>query len=334
MTATLPGEVQAVFDRFITTEFTTVDRHGQPITWPLTPYYRPGEPCIDVTTGLGYPKKAKDARANPQVAMLFSDPTGSGLESAPHVLVQGTAEVDDRDLDANRERYRREVAQKLPGMASEMPPRAFDRFMSWYFTRIYVHVRPERIYVGSDGDVAVEPQLFDTHLEEVRSGHDEEPAAEHAPAAGGAGVWDERMNELGARYPAAAVSLVAPDGFPFSVRLPIEVDSGRRRLRLGGAPVGVPWQPGLVCVTAHDHSPDFKWLRNFQVRGDLVEEGDGSWSVVPHKLVGGFEQPPGSMITRMRLNLSKMRRFRRTAKRELAERSSRREHKKRRGLHA
>jgi hypothetical protein len=40
------------------------------------------------------------------------------------------------------------------------------------------------------------------------------------------------------------------------------------------------------------------------------------------------------MITRMRLNLSKMRRFRRTAKRELAERSSRREHKKRRGLHA
>src|ERR671919_2614151 len=118
MTATLPTEVQQVFDRFVTTEFTTVDRRGEPITWPLTPYYRPGDPCIDVTTGLGYPKKAKDARANPKVALLFSDPTGCGVDDAPQVLVQGTADVDDRDLDANRERYRRELVQKLPGKQS------------------------------------------------------------------------------------------------------------------------------------------------------------------------------------------------------------------------
>ena len=44
MTATLPPEVQQVFARFITTEFTSIDRRGQPITWPLTPYYRPGDP--------------------------------------------------------------------------------------------------------------------------------------------------------------------------------------------------------------------------------------------------------------------------------------------------
>src|SRR5215204_5919953 len=114
MTATLPPEVQRVFERFVTTEFTTVDRRGQPITWPLTPYYRRGDPCIDVTTGLGYPKQANDARANPRVAMLFSDPTGSGIEGAPQVLVQRTADVDDRNLDANRERYKREIVDKLP----------------------------------------------------------------------------------------------------------------------------------------------------------------------------------------------------------------------------
>jgi len=106
--------VQSVFDRFITTEFTTVDAAGQPITWPVTPYYRPGDPCVDVTTGLGYPKKAEDARANPRVSLLFSDPTGSGLESAPMVLVQGTARVEDSDLEANRARYERESAEKLP----------------------------------------------------------------------------------------------------------------------------------------------------------------------------------------------------------------------------
>ena len=58
MTATLPTEVQQVFEHFITTEYTTIDGRGQPITWPVTPYYRWEDGTIDVTTGLGYPKKA------------------------------------------------------------------------------------------------------------------------------------------------------------------------------------------------------------------------------------------------------------------------------------
>jgi hypothetical protein len=319
MTATLPVQIQEVFDRFVTTEFTTVDAAGQPITWPLTPYYRPGDPCIDVTTGLGYPKKANDARANPKVAMLFSDPTGSGLDGTPQVLVQGTAQVDDRDLEANRDRYKRELAEKLPGAAEQMPPKVFDRFLTWYLTRIYIHVRPERIYVWADADPAREPQLFDAHMEEVRSGHDEEPLGLHAAAQGGQPAWDPRIEELGANYPQAAVSLVAPDGFPFSVRLPVQVDRAARRVRLGGAPVGVPWQPGLACLVAHDHSPRFTWQRNFQVRGDLVEE-DGAWAIVPRKLLGGFELPPTGMLARARLNMKRMRRFRKIAKRELAAR--------------
>src|SRR5215468_2126648 len=130
MTASLPDEVQAVFDRFITTELTTVNRAGQPITWPVTPYYQPGEPCIDVTTGLGYPKKANDARANPLVALLFSDPTGCGLAR----------------------------------------PQPVRRFFSWYFTRIYIHIRPERVYVWPEGDPGTEPELYDCHVDEVRSG--------------------------------------------------------------------------------------------------------------------------------------------------------------------
>src|ERR1700751_2666119 len=100
MTASLPDEVQAVFDRFITTELTTINQAGQPITWPVTPYYSLGDPCIDVTTGLGYPKKANDARANPLVSLLFSDPTGSGLSDAAMVLVQGSAGGDARQVRA------------------------------------------------------------------------------------------------------------------------------------------------------------------------------------------------------------------------------------------
>jgi hypothetical protein len=116
------------------------------------------------------------------------------------------------------------------------------------------------------------------------------------------------------------LSLVAPDGFPFSARVPVSVDGGARRVRIGAEPVGAPLEPGIACVTAHDHSPEFSWQRNFQVRGDLVRDDQG-WTLVPHKMVGGFEVPPTSKLGQYRLNLRKSMRFRKTAKRELERRS-------------
>lgn len=319
MTATLPDDVQQVFARFVTTEYTTIDAAAHPITWPVTPYYRPGAGAIDVTTGLGYPKKARDAERNPRVSLLFSDPTGSGLEDPPAVLVQGTAKVDDADLEANRERYRRESLEKLPATKSMYPPEALNRFFLWYFARLYVYVRPERIYVWRGGDFGAEPELLGAHMEEVRSGHSEEPQAGHEAPAGGGEAWDERMDELGDRYPTAVLSFVAPDGFPFAARVPIEVDRGAHRVRIGAEPLGCPLEPSPACLTAHAHDPDFKWQQNFQVRGDLVHEGDG-WALVPHKLVGGFELPAHA-LDRYRSNWRKMRRFHRVAKRELERRA-------------
>jgi hypothetical protein len=321
VTASLPAEVQDVFARFVTTEYTTVDGRGQPIAWPVTPYYRPGGATIDVTTGLGYPKKASDARANPKVALLFSDPTGSGLDGAPTVLVQGTADVDDRDLEANRERYVRESLEKLPATKDMQPPAFLQRFFGWYYTRIYVHVRPERVYVWHDGEPGAEPTLYDAHMEEVRSGHDEEPEAPPPAPVAAEPCWEERLDELGGRYPTGVVSLVAPDGFPFSFRAPIAADGAARRIRFERVPVGVPLGAGRACLVAHEHSPEFSWQANFQVRGDLVEE-DGAWVLVPQKVVGGFEVP-ASALARYRANAAKMRRFRRTAKRELERRRER-----------
>jgi Pyridoxamine 5'-phosphate oxidase len=315
VTGSLPQDVQAVFERFVTTEYTTIDARGQPITWPVTPYYHGGEGCVDVTTGVGYPKKADDARRNPHVSLLFSDPTGSRLDHPPMVLVQGTARVDEDDLSANRERYVREAKAKLPGSSLRRVPKAMQGMgvLSWYFDRIYVHVWPERVYVWPDCDPTKEPELFDTHMEEVRSGHVEEPEEDHAPPDSGAGQWDERMDELGDRYRTAVLALVSPDGFPFSLRVPVKLDPAARQVRIHTDALGVPVQPGLACVCAHEHAPDFAWQRNFQVRGDLVEDDDG-WAVVPHKLVGGFELPPTSLRDQLRRNWSKARRYRRNAK--------------------
>ncbi|MDQ4041657.1 MAG: pyridoxamine 5'-phosphate oxidase family protein [Actinomycetota bacterium] len=319
MTASLPDDVQDVFARFLTTEYTTIDAEGHPITWPVTPYYRRGAGAIDVTTGAGYPKKALDARRNPRVALLFSDPTGSGLAAPPMVLVQGTAKVDDADFDANHRRYERESGEKLPASKEIAPPEFLKRFFLWYYARLYVYVRPERVFVWPRGDIGAEPALHGTHLEEVRSGHVEEPEAPPPGPEGGAEAWDARMDELGARYPTAVLSFVAPDGFPFSARVPISVDREAHRVRIGAVPVGAPMLSGLACVTAHDHDEGFTWQRNFQVRGDLIEEG-GGWTLVPHRLIGGFELPPASTLARYRLNMAKIRRFRRTARRVMARR--------------
>ena len=318
MTSTLPTEIQDVFERFVTTEFVTIDREGRPIAWPVTPYYRRGDVCIDVSTGLGYPKKANDAQRNPNVALLFSEPKGSGLEGPPMVLVQGTARVDDEDLRANADRYYRESEEKVPGAKSFLPPKPVQRFFDWYYLRVYIHVRPERVYMWPGGDIAAEPRLFDAHMEEVRSGHNAEPEEGHADPEGGAGVWDERIDELGHRYPTAVLSIVAPDGVPFAVRVPVTPDRGAGVVRLDAVPLGVPLEPGLACLTAHVHSPDFKWHHNFQVRGDLRSDERG-WHLVPHKLVGGMEAPKGR-IAQYRANLPNVMRYRRTAKRELARR--------------
>jgi hypothetical protein len=233
VTASLPTEVQQVFDRFRTTAYATLDPHGQPVCWPATHSYEPGDPCIDVRAA---PGELDHARANPKVALLFSESAGSGLDDAPQVLIQGTANVGDRDR---------------------------------------VRVRPERVYVWPGGDATQEPRLFDAHMEEVRSGHDEEPDAPHAAAEGGSPKWDDCIDELGGSFD-AVLSLVAPDGFPFSVCVPFEADGATQRLRISSGVLGVPAQAGLACVTARD---------KFQVHGDLVDEESG-WVVVPHRIVG------------------------------------------------
>src|SRR3954468_14847216 len=281
VSATLPPGVHDVFQRFVTCELTTIDSRGRPITWPVAPFYRPGDPSIRVTTGLGYPKKANDARRNPKVALLFSDPTGSELVRPPMVLVQGLAEVDDADLVANRERYERDTDAKPTGGREVAPAGPLGRRFDWYFTRIYLHVTPERLLVWR-ADSSVEP--------EVVNSSNEEEVVQAPPPGGGerlSPVWDRRINELGRRYETAVLSIIGPDGFPFSARVPVDIDRRQRIIKLESAPAGTALKPGPACITAHDHHETLRWTRNFQVRGELVERTAGEWIVIPQQVVYG-----------------------------------------------
>jgi hypothetical protein len=312
MPSTLPPELAQAAERYLTCEFVTIDAAGRPIVWPVTPYFRADEGCIDVTTGVGYPKKADDAARNPHVAVLFSDPTGSGVEPAPMVLVQGTARVDDTDPVGNRERYEREMAAKLPALHALAPTGPLKRWFSWYYDRIYLHVRPERVYVWPDGDPEGEPTLYDARIEEVRSGHNEEPEEGHAPPEGGMDVWDPRLDRLGRDDPTAVLAIVGPDGFPFAVRVPVRADEASRIVHIGSDPVAAPIEAGPACLCAHSHADDLTWQRSYQVRGDLIEQG-GRLVLHPHRVVAGL-QLPSSQFERYRVNVRKILRFRKTAR--------------------
>src|SRR5262245_20846840 len=318
MTSTLPPEVREAFERFITCELTTIDASKQPITLRVTPYYPQGGPTIDVTTGLGYPKKADDARRHPSIALLFSDPTGSGIERPVSALVQGTATVDDEDLKANAERYVRESGEKLPATKKMSPPKAIRPLFNFYYARMYIKVRPERIFVWPDGDLSQEPEVHDAHLEEVRSGHTEEPPEEHGEPAAGSPAWDQRMSFLH-EHETGVISWLGPDGFPISARVPYSADGQRREIRIEGEPATMPVLEGRACLTVHRHAPDFTWQQNMQVRGNLVRS-DGGLRLVPRKIVGGFELPPGR-LGRFRDFIRKGPRFHRTYRRRMRERA-------------
>ena len=206
------------------------------------------------------------------------------------MLVQGIADVDDRDLDANRERYDARVAREAARHARRCSRRSPSSARSAGTTRASTCTCGRSASTsGPEGDATREPQLFDAHLEEVRSGHDEEPRGQPAGAEGGAdgvGRAHGRARRALPRRPCSRSSRRTASRS--RARVPISLDRGRaarphRRRRAGRARAA----RASPASTAHDHDPDFAWQRNFQVRGDLVEE-DGGWALVPHKLVGGL----------------------------------------------
>jgi hypothetical protein len=141
-----------------------------------------------------------------------------------------------------------------------------------------LRVRPERVYVWQRADLDAEPELYDSHVEEVRSAHNEEPEIDHPPPEGGPSAWDERLAALGTTHERAVLAFVGPDGFPFAVSVPVHADRGAGVVRIGADPVGAPIETGIACLCAAE----------LRVRGDL-EEDHGGWTLRPHAMVGATE---------------------------------------------
>lgn len=164
----LPPEVLSVIDAFRTCEFTTLARDGTPITWPTVPFYHAGRGIFIITTSIALAQKALNARRNPHVALLFSDPTASGLVRPPAVLIQGDAVAPDRiettitpDVAAGIGRlFRRQPAGAFYS-ANALTRAIFD----WYYMRLRIEVTPRRVCWWPEGDFAARSHRVEvTHV--------------------------------------------------------------------------------------------------------------------------------------------------------------------------
>jgi hypothetical protein len=158
-TLVVPREVEAVFRQVRTCEFTTLAKDGTPITWPTVALYQPAQARFVITTSIGLPQKAFNVRRTPRVAMLYSNPTGSGLAAPPAVLVQGEAVCPDQVVTQGDElaALGRLVMARQPVSARYSANPLTRWLMDWYMMRLLIYVTPRRIRWWPHGDVSGPP---------------------------------------------------------------------------------------------------------------------------------------------------------------------------------
>jgi hypothetical protein len=267
-----PPELHPIFERYLTVAFASAAKDNTAITMPLTPYVGP-RGTLDVTTGLTYPTKAERARRNPNVALLYFDPKGSGVRQPLTVLVQGKAAVRDRDLQANTDRYVRDSFAKVPAAVKGLP-RLILKFMGWYFTRIYIETTPAHIYWWAMGREDAPPCEWHAPAGAVY------PAGDPAPPGSAPSGWKAAPRD----WKTGAQAAVARLGLPVlstigEAGLPVLTRAKSARLTETGfvldIPAGLPFQlRGAGTLTFSYHPEQFTGQLNAGFRG--VAAGGGT----------------------------------------------------------
>jgi hypothetical protein len=272
-------DVAAVISQYRTCEFATVGRSGTPIAWPAVTLYRPDGTFV-ITTSVGLPQKAYNVRRNPKVALLFSDPTGSGLSGQPQVLVHGVATCPDTVVTspAGLEEYWIRVFERQPfGRLYGSTP-VTRWLMSWYYQRLVITVAVTGVHTRPAVSAA---QLAGHQL------HGKDAFAVAARHLRG--------------YSSAVLATVDETGSPWLLRCRPEVDSNSGVLLLD-APSGERLRAGPASLLCHGHDARLWNLRSFVAVGEL-EERDGRWALTCARYVPGMSRSPLQavrMVTRCR----------------------------------
>ncbi|WP_405884607.1 pyridoxamine 5'-phosphate oxidase family protein [Streptomyces sp. NBC_01136] len=244
-----------VLDAYRTCEFVTLGRDGTPLAWP-TAVRRQKDGTLLLSTSLAFAQKALNIRRDGRVALLFSDPTGSGLDHAPQIFVGGRAECPDTVMTGPQgaEDYWRMLFERQPHSKAYVAA-PLRRLMDWYYLRLLITVIPDQ--------VAVRPPLLATPPQDPKGQHALPGAAQLA------------------RFPSAVLAARDASGAPVLARTrPVPTGNGFAV----EVPTDCATTAGPASLLVHRHDQHLNHMHNALVRGTL-EATDGGWLLVPTKVV-------------------------------------------------
>ncbi|MEU8614260.1 pyridoxamine 5'-phosphate oxidase family protein [Actinoplanes sp. NPDC048791] len=255
-------------DAYRTAEFATLTPDGTPIAWP-TAILRGDDGTLLVTTSLAFPQKAVNVRRDGRVALLLSDPTGSGLPDPPQILIRGTATCPEKIHtvpEGELGRLWKSLFERQPGARAYLNVAA-RRFTDWYFMRLLITVTPTEITT----------------------------APRPAP---GPGITDGPL--LGAHalkgYGTAVLAATDSEGAPVLRRTTITSITDGYGVSLDE---DERVAPGPASLLVHRHDEKLSALHNAVVRGRLARTGVG-WVLTPEKAIEPMGRGPRDMVRTVR----------------------------------
>ena len=286
-----PSRLAEAVDDYRTCEFATMSRSGVPVAWPAVARVSPTGDEIVLTTSISFPQKAFNIRRDTRVALLFSDPTGSGRSDLPQVLVRGTA-VCPPAIHPGTDRledYWHRLAQRQPASTGYGRTAVGRWLFDWYYLRLVITVTP--------GEISVLPALAGTG-----------PMAAPPLARSDTGPFAALGREL-PRFTSAVLGTATAGEPPVLRRVRVRTDT-----RTGSYRVDPPDPAGLAAGPAslllHSHDERLWNQRVVGALGSLSRTGDG-WTFRPERLM------PGMLLNNPLDGLRTLRRARATAARYL-----------------
>lgn len=256
------SEQEELFKRFIAAEYGYISPRGLPLCWPVTPYWVPERGVLAIATGVAYPRKADYAKLTPEVALYFSDPTGSGIPNAPSILVKGRATVLDQDLQENTDRYVRAIRQKFSS-ARLAVNNLTAKFLDFYLPRLWVEIEPTSIEDRPHGSLP--------------------PTSSRPPIGTGKTLNDQdrsRVDQLASRFDDAVLTVVDENGCPDMTRMAIAgSESGKILLER-------PGPSGDAVLALHQHSMGGTRFHAYMLRGSIDASRPNEFAT--ERIVGFF----------------------------------------------
>ncbi len=289
----IPSDAIAAIDAYRTCEFLTVTKSGVPIAWP-TVSAQDADGTFTITTSIALPQKAFNVRRNPQVALLFSDPTSSGLQETPQVLIQGSAVCPDEIVTSvlrAREVWLR-IFERQPKSAADSTNPISRWLMDFYYMRLLITTTPTTVTVRPG--VPTPGPL----------GGDHPPVRVDAAADDAYGQAARRLPE----FRSAVLAGFDDDGRPTMTRVRPVVDP-RNRALLITVPEGFSLRPGKASLLCHSHDEQLWNLHGFVVTGELTGEGD-TWTLRPSRYIPAADpKGPLGMVKTIRTLRGSARRY-------------------------